>query len=422
MKRVFIYSVSITLLASLSLGQILYKTQPAQTPADSLPTETFSVISNTGDVKEKKQGWFFKLSRADQIPIDRLNEETASYMEGYIQSQIDANYYEYNVIVYVKDQVVFLYNLPNDERIGRSIIAFVSDMPDVKGVKVEPMSEEIANRIKDKYKRPRIKGVWFPEASVLFPPLVANPREANYSIGYRYGDRVLGKRIIPISLGDIFPVFRWNDVFIWHGDLQIDISACVWGVFQFDDQKTPKDEWAELVNTDYMLSIPITYAFDSWAYRLRLYHISSHLGDEYLVNTKNVIRLNPSFEAIDLISSCQVHDGVRLYFGPGVVVNSDNLFDMKRFYLDYGMELRALGMKSFYHKLYGSPFIAIDVQNWQATNYRFSINMQVGYEWSKLQSAGRKVRMFIEYHNGNSEGQFFKEKTEYTAFRVSWGF
>src|SRR3989338_10003978 len=56
-------------------------------------------------------------SRKDQIPEGRLKEETASYLEGYIQALIDANYYELNVLVYVnKDRVVFLYNLPSDER------------------------------------------------------------------------------------------------------------------------------------------------------------------------------------------------------------------------------------------------------------------------------------------------------------------
>ena len=63
-------------------------------------------------------------------------------------------------------------------------------------------------------------------------------------------------------------------------------------------EHTPNDEWAELINTDYLVAIPLSYAIDNWAVRLRVYHISTHLGDEYMNNHQDVIRLNPSFETL----------------------------------------------------------------------------------------------------------------------------
>ncbi len=374
--------------------------------------------------KERKKRHRLSLSREDQIPKGRLEEESASYLEGYIQALIDANYYELNVVVYVdKDRIVHLYNLPNDDRIKQSIMAFVQDLPNVYDVKEGKIDESVKKKIEERQGSiRRVSGVWFPESTVLFEPIIANPREPIYSVAYRWFDKTLAKNVIAVSLGDIFPIFRWFNVFPAHGDLQIDIAACVWADFDMNPANTPNNEWAELINTDYILSIPLSYAFDKWAFRLRAYHISSHLGDEFMFNNPGFLRVNPSFEAIDLISSYQLTDGFRLYAGPGFVVHSDQSYPMDWFYAEFGFEWRFSGLRSYYHRLYGAPFIAGDLQLWQINNFRPSGTVQAGYEWSKLQGAGRKVRLFLEYHNGLSAGQFFTENSQYLSIRGSWGF
>lgn len=364
------------------------------------------------------------LSRSTQINPDHLKGQEDQFLEGYIQAMIDMNYYEFQVVVLVQDRKVTLYRLPSEERLKNSIIAFVSDIPDVEAVEEKTLTPEVEKELEaKKVKITRINGVWFPESTVLFQPLIANPRDPIYSIGYRHGDNALNaNQIISISFGDIFPIFRWYNVGPMNGALQIDISAGVWGAFDISPEATPDGEWAELITTDYILAIPITYAFDKWAFRFRVYHISSHLGDEYMVNHPTVKRLNPSFEAIELFSSYQATEEVRLYFGPGFVVNSDPSYRLKPVYLEYGTEIRLMKFQHHYHRLYGSPFFALDVQNWQETHFQFNVTTQLGYEWSKLQGAGRKVRLFGEYHNGFSEGQFWKDRTSYWTIRASWGF
>ncbi len=373
--------------------------------------------------EREKQSKKLRLSRTDKISPEHLNGESASYLEGYIQALIDDNYYELNVLVFVdKYFVVYLYNLPSDERIKNSIIAFVKDLPDVKNVKDGKIDQQIKRRLNEKQPIRQMNGVWFPESTVIFQPLIANPREPTYSVAYRSGDKILANNQAAVSLGDIFPIFRWFDVFPMRGDLQISIAGCVWANFDIKPIVHPRGEWAELVTTDYIISVPITYAFDKWAFRLRAYHISSHLGDEFIINHSDVLRVNPSFEAVDFFTSYQATSGLRLYVGPGIVVNSDDSFPMKFFYFEYGLEWRIVNLRHHYHKLYGSPFIAIDMQHWQVNSYKTSATIQLGYEWSKLQGAGRKVRVFGEYHNGYSEGQFFNKMTDYFAMRASWGF
>lgn len=366
------------------------------------------------------------IKRGDSLPVDTFEHATDPYLEGYIQSLIDTTYYEYNVIVVVKDHHVTLYNLPKNDLIAKSIVSYVQDLPGVTSVEVkdEMTKEEIQSR-KGYTEAPRVSGVWFPQSTVLFLPLIADPREPVYSVNWRMGDKVVGRKAVAVSLGDDFPIFRWHDVFRWHGDLQIGISAGVWAVFNFSHVPHRRHNTCELFNTDYLVGIPLTYAFDKWSFRARVYHISGHMGDEVLCHRDHlrVKRRNPSFEAFDWISSYQFSSGLRVYAGPGVVFASDDSFKLKPLYVIWGMELRLFGQKLNYHRLFGTPFFAANMENWQQHGWDLDCTFKMGYEFSKLQGVGRKMRLYVQYHQGFSyEGQFFNKRTKYGEIGFSWGF
>lgn len=368
----------------------------------------------------------FFMSRVEAIPDTKMEDNTDHYLEGYIQALVDMHYYEHQVVVLVDEHIVYLYNLPNNALLANSIISFVGDLPCVSEVKVKcELTKEECERRKGYVEMPRTSGVWFPQSTVLFQPLVADPRQVMYSVAYRAGDEIVGKKAICIALGDNFPVYRWNNVFPWCGDLQVGIEAGIWAPFNFDDVPRVGGTCCELFNTDYLLGFPFDYAVDRWAFRLRLYHISSHLGDEFLVNHPDflALRVNPSFEALEFFSSCQVTRYLRLYAGPGVILHSDRSFPMDTFYVEYGAELRAFPTRFCFQQLYGTFFLAVDVQNWQVRNWGFDWTVKGGYEISKLAGIGRKIRFFASYHDGFSyEGQFFLEKTNYGEFGFTWGF
>ena len=366
------------------------------------------------------------LSRADNLPVETFEDATDPYLEGYIQALIDIHYYEYRVLVSVKNHHVFLSNLPKNSLIANSIISFVRDLPGVASVKVvDKLSKaEIASRAKY-VEQPSVKGIWFPQSTVLFQPLIADPREPTYSVEATFGDKVIGRKAVVVSFGDDFPIFRWLNVFYWQGDMQIGIQGGAWAVFNFYHVPARNDGNCELVNTDYMGAIPLTYAFDNWSFRMRFYHISGHLGDELIVDHPSFLhkRVNPSFEALDFMTSYQFTQGVRGYFGPGVILHSDRSFKLKPLYVMYGSELRFFGKKMHYHRLYGTPFLALHLENWQQHHWNFDLFLKLGYEISKLQGVGRKMRVYANYHVGYSyEGQFFNERTQYGGVGLSWGF
>ena len=370
-------------------------------------------------VKDKKR---LSLSRKDELP-DHLDKNGDRYMEGYVQAFIDANYYEYNVLVYVKEKVVYLYNLPKNDLISNSIIAFVKDIPSVSQVELGKSFPDEELKIQEEYiGRSTVKGIWFPQSTLVYQPMVADPRNPGNSVGYRWGDEVIGKQVVEVSLGDVFPIFRWREVFSAKGDLQFDIVGCAWSLFKMFPTNSPENEWAELVNTDFLLALPLTYAFDRWSFRLQPYHISTHLGDEFLDRRPGYKRVNPSMEAVDFFTAYQIAEGFRVYGGLGWIFHSDSSFPMKPFYVEYGGEVRAFGTRSYYHMLYGTPFFAVFFRNWQEMDWRLDATIALGYEWSKLQGVGRKVRLFAEYRNAYSDGEFFHRMAQFFEIRLYYGY
>ena len=150
-------------------------------------------------------------------------------------------------------------------------------------------------------------GVWFPEDGLLFKPFIADPRQVTYSVGWRFNDDALTKNVIPISFGDNLSIYRWCCVAPWGGQMQFDIEGALWAVFD------PCTESAPLMNADYYVGIPISYAFERLAFRLRFYHISSHIGDEFLLNHPDFDRRNPSAEYLDVYVSYYLTDELRFY-------------------------------------------------------------------------------------------------------------
>lgn len=262
-------------------------------------------------------------------------------------------------------------------------------------------------------------GVWLPEDPVLFRPFVADPRELDYSIGWRFNDQALVQNVIDVSFGDSIAFYRWCDVWPWAGQLQIELEGGLWAVFD------PLHESSPLMNADYYVGVPITYAFGNWSFRLRGYHISSHIGDEFLLDHPGFDRRNPSAESLDFFVSHDLTSEIRLYGGLGVVVHQDESFKCGRFYASCGMELHVsrLGFTDIAQQVYGRPYYGMHFHFQTQQERHVNQTYVMGYEWGKLCGLQRILRVFFEYHDGYSlEGQFARCATNYCSVRCSYGF
>ncbi len=262
-------------------------------------------------------------------------------------------------------------------------------------------------------------GIWFPEGPPAFRPFIADPRQVTFSIGWRFDDRLLGNNLVPVSFGDVFPIFRWVDLWNYRGDLELDIEGDVWAIFD------PLHESAPLIDADYYVGFPLTYLFGNWAFRLRGYHISTHIGDEFLLDHPHFDRRNPSIEAFDFYFSDQFTRDIRLYGGAGWVTRQDDSFRVGSFYFQAGTEIRfsELGFHDYNNRLYGEPFFAMDFFYQTHFKHHINSNFALGYEWGKVSGLRRRVRVYVLYHDGYSvEGQFSKSPTHYFGIGGSYGY
>lgn len=349
-----------------------------------------------------------------------------SYLEGYVQAIIDEQYHKYKVRVIVRNKIAYLYHLPDDPEVSQNIIQMVGKIPRVASVHEEKNIKPPV-RTEKKYivPRPQIKGIWFPQNTVLFPPLIASPRAVLNTIGYRWqwgqATRYLGRTAVAVSFGDIFPLYRFIDIGKVHAKVQFSLEAAAWPLFRIDHREA--NDWSEYVNADYFLGIPITMQIKRWFGRVRVYHTSTHLGDELLVNNPDLLRVNPSYEGVDVYIAHQWTDNIRPYAGIGVIFRSDDSFPMKPLYFEWGAEVRMLRRVVHYNRLYGQLFAAIDFRVDGTRHYSLDTTVVAGYEWSKLRGAGRRFRIFMEWHNGFApDGQFYLERMGWFGFRISYGF
>src|SRR5256885_752640 len=162
-------------------------------------------------------------------------------------------------------------------------------------------------------------------ATVLFQPLLADPQEPRFFAGYLWARSPrLASRLGTVGFGQTIGLLRGRD---W----QLGIAAGVFSEFNMQSSTT------DLLNTDYLVGLPLTYRHGSLATRLRLYHQSSHLGDEYMVHT-NARRVDLTFQAVELLVASETSRW-RVY-GGGDYVFAHSPADLKPGVLHGGFEFR----------------------------------------------------------------------------------
>src|SRR2546427_4865311 len=103
-------------------------------------------------------------------------------------------------------------------------------------------------------------------AAVLFQPLLADPKEPRFFATYLWTRSTrLASRLGSVGFGQTIGLVRGRD---W----QVAVAAGVFSEFNMLSSTT------DLLNTDYLIGLPVTYRRGGFATRFRLFHQSSHLG------------------------------------------------------------------------------------------------------------------------------------------------
>ena len=234
----------------------------------------------------------------------------------------------------------------------------------------------------------------------LFEPLIADPRWPRFSIGYRYFiDEA--RNVTWATFGETIAVYR--DRGPYDGAWEVGFQAGVFSLFDLDSPSF------DLVNSDFLAALHAAYRLGDLSTFLRVFHQSSHLGDEFLLRNR-IDRINLSFEGLDLKLSYTLFDWLRLYGGGAYLFHRDPS-DLRPWSTQAGFELQT----PWRFWADSTRFVtALDVQNREENKWSTEVSVRGGLQFERPQRFGRKISLLVEYYKGHSpNGQFFNSKVEY---------
>ncbi len=156
------------------------------------------------------------------------------------------------------------------------------------------------------------------------------------------------------------------------------------------------DAIRDFETADYRIGIPLTYGIDNWQFKFGVYHLSSHLGDEYAIAHPGSLddRINYVRDEVVLGASYYPVPVCRLYSEVGYAFNTDGGSEPWEF--QFGTELSQPGPTG----ARGTPFFAINGHLRQDVDFGGDMSTQLGWLWRG--NSGQVLRTGFHYFNGKS--------------------
>jgi hypothetical protein len=321
-----------------------------------------------------------------------------AFIEGYATAILDREFALHGVHVEAKDGVLTVETSELEGREKDKVVAALSRIKGVREVRIVPVPPESAEP-------PQITGGgWqvFPEARVV-PPFLADPRTPHFSLTYqRYtrSDFPKLRDVGAISLGEEFNVVQYGSS--GFGRVNLGIEPAIFAIFNLDAFSH------DLVNADYRIGLPLEYRGGPFQLKITPFHQSSHLGDEFLLDTPTE-RINLSYETIDVKTAIDVGD-FRFYAGGSRRIHRDPS-DLKLWGAQQGAEW--LSTAAFLGDAV-APLVAVDIQEREETGWKASVSVRAGVELVNPELTRRRVQFLLEYYRGyNPNGQFLFERADW---------
>ncbi len=243
------------------------------------------------------------------------------------------------------------------------------------------------------------------DTSELFKPLIADPRWAHFHFAYHnyINDDEL-RNVGATSFGETLPLHRGSAPF--NGEWEFGIQAAVFAVFDLDAASS------DLINADYWVGLPLSYRKDRFSGIVRLFHQSSHMGDEYLLRNR-VDRINVSYESIDVKASYDINQSYRVYGGGGYMFHRDPQ-ELEPWSAQFGAEFAC----PLRYRNYIWPVAAIDLKIKEESDWKTDVSIRAGINIyrRKIGPTEYSMLLLLEYFNGYSpNGQFYERQIKYAG-------
>ena len=244
----------------------------------------------------------------------------------------------------------------------------------------------------------------------LFWPLIADPKQPQFFASYRrYDTDVDTVNLGAVGYGETFGLYRHKGK--RRGDsLQLSIAAGLFAQFNLDAPSK------DLINADYVVGFPLTYRYGPLSARLRVYHQSSHLGDEFLLNERPE-RVNLSFESVEFLVSYDWNT-LRIYLG------GERLIDPEPSSLNTEGAHGGLEYRGTQPILWGGHLVGgLDLKSWEEHDWSIDLSLKIGLEFGRANPGSHRLRLMGEAYDGHApHGQFYNSEISYYGAGIYLGF
>jgi len=273
------------------------------------------------------------------------------------------------------------------------LIQLFSQLPMLVDFKILTQSEPGAEKIPSYTHYPR---------GDYFRPVVADVKEPQFFISFLQAkDDNESTLIGSVGLGETFGLYRWPSSAAGDG-WQLSYFAAIFSQFNMDASSD------DLLNSDYLVGFPLSFRYGNFSGRFRLFHQSSHLGDELLLSGQAPARVNLSIEAVDMLLAYDI--GYWRAMIGGTRILSHDPSDIEERALSSGIDYRnpepAIG---------NSRFIAGIYSRWlEDVDWNSGTSAKFGLEFGQNYPGSHGTRLMFEAYKGLIPfGQFYTSDTEY---------
>ncbi len=187
---------------------------------------------------------------------------------------------------------------------------------------------------------------------------------------------------------------------------QLDLEG---GVFARIDLEQNSD----LDAADFRVGFPLTFREGPWSAKVGYYHISSHVGDEFLKKNPTFKRINYVRDAAIVGLSYDTTEDTRVYgelaYAPAATGGAEPL----------EMQVGAEYSESTPVWWHGAPYAAVNLHYREEFQAQASVNVVAGWQFRGPKS-GRSFRIGVQHYNGKSMQYSFFDKNEQLTGAGLW--
>jgi hypothetical protein len=160
------------------------------------------------------------------------------------------------------------------------------------------------------------------------------------------------------------------------------------------------EDESDVQAVDYRFGVPLVYAIGNYQTKIAYYHLSSHLGDEFMIKNPGFTRINYVRDEIVWGHGYFLTPQLRAYGEIGYAFNTDG--GAEPWELQFGLEHAPACPTGFR----GAPFAAANAQLREENSFSGNLVIQAGWAW-RGEGAGHLLRTGFEYFNGKDEQYSF---------------